>query len=125
MTCLAAGNIITVLILELMPWVSACGHLSVLLMCYLVLFVFLRIKRRDFITGLIGELQLDSEGSMISLSDVRRGMLRGNLQPWDESPLPFPRDRAVDIVPEVVIVELPNEPKVIGLPMTVLLRKEE
>ena len=62
---------------------------------------------------------------MISLSDIRRGMLRGNLQPWDESPLPFPRDRAVDIVPEVVIVELPNEPKVIGLPMTVLLRKEE
>ena len=109
MLFLAAGNVVTVQFLELMPWVSACGHLSVLLICYLVLFVFLRIKRRDFITGLIGELQFDSEGPMISLADISRGMLRGgNLQPWDESPLPFPRDRAVDIVPEVVIVELPN-----------------
>lgn len=83
MVLLAAGNIITKFFLELMPWVSACGHLSVLFICYLILFVFLRIKKRDYITGLIGELQLDSEGPMISLADISRGMLRGNLQPWD------------------------------------------
>jgi hypothetical protein len=121
---LSAGNVITVMFLEMMPWIAACGHLGALFICYLLMFHYLRFKRKDSILGLVGQLQLDDEGPMVSLGDISRGMLQQNGLEWAQSPLPFPRDRAVEIVPEVVIVELPDESNTMGLPMMVYLRSE-
>jgi len=109
MPLLCASYIFTIKFLVFLPWIAAAGHISIVILTYFILFLFIRFKRTNSYLGKV-VFRLDDDLPAFTLKDIKHRSLPVEMfNPFAS----YPPDKVVRIVPDPIIVKLAGaRPKV-------------
>jgi hypothetical protein len=114
---LSASYVFTIKFLVFLPWIAACGHISLVILTYFVLFLYLRFKRIDVYFDKV-VFRVSPDIPEFTLQDIKRGTLpREFCDPFAVRPMQsYAPDKIVQIVPKPVVIKLnlPNPKLFLG-----------
>jgi hypothetical protein len=114
---LSASYIFTINFLVFLPWIAACGHISLVILTYFVLFLYVRFKRIDAYFDRV-VFRVSPDIPEFTLQDIKRGCLpREFCDPFAVRPRQsYAPDKIVQIVPKPVVIKLnlPNPKLFLG-----------